>query len=144
MLVSSERTVISAHGFEGVWPEKILVLVDPPADAIREARVRLADYEQLCRPLAESDLLVELGQLRSVTKAAGSDATSMSVGFDAMADELAHYPADLVLWALRFWRRTEKFYPTPAELHLLIERRYGGRQAIMGALRKLADKELPE
>lgn len=138
MLASSERTVISAsHGYEGTWPERVLVRRDPTPSQVAQARLALTAYEGLCRPLADEDLAVELTRLREVTKAGREAGQEFAVGLDTMMDELADKPADLVLWAIRFWRRNEKFYPTPSELHALIERRLTGRRAIMDGLRRL-------
>lgn len=138
MRASSERTVISAsRGYEGTWPERVQVRIDPPAEAVSEARRALVAYEGLNRPLADEDLAIELTRLREVTKATRESGGEFAVGLDTMMDELADKPADLVLWAIRFWRRCEKFYPTPSELHLLIERRLTGRRAIMDGLRRL-------
>lgn len=138
MLASSERTVISSsHGYEGTWPERVLVRKDPTDSQVAQARLGLTAYEELCRPLADKDLAEELTRLRNVTKAAREDDTDFAVGLDTMMDELASKPADLVLWAIRFWRRNEKFYPTPSELHSLIERRLTGRRAIMDGLRRM-------
>lgn len=145
MRITQERTVISpGGGYEGTWPAEIKVLIDPPAEAILEARSTLADYEELCRPLAVEDIAVRLAEMRTMLKSAKAGEVDMTVSIHGMMRELSPYPADLVLWALAFWQKTERFYPTPSEIHGLIERRYGGRQAIMAALRKLAAKELPE
>jgi hypothetical protein len=137
---ASERTVIStSHGFEGCWPEHVLALRQPPAEAVAEARQQLAVYREVCRPLHEDDLAVELTKLREVTKASREAGHDWSIGLDVMLDELSTYPADLVLWAIRFWRRNEKWWPTPSELHGLIERRNCGRKAIMDGLRRLIE-----
>lgn len=129
--------VVSDHGYEGTWPARIKVLVQPPREVVAQARLALTAYRELCRPLAETDLAMELNRLCAVTVARREDPMDFAIRLDTLMDELANCPADLVLWAIRFWRRCEKFCPAPSELHLLIERRLGGRKAIMEALEKL-------
>lgn len=145
LLVVDERTAVGDHGYEGTWPARIKVLLHPPPEVVAQARLALTGYRELCRPLAEEDLAMELNRLRAVTVARRDDQTDFAIRLDTLMDELALYPADLVLWAIRFWRRNEKYFPTPYELHLLIERRLGGRRAIMEALETLVARgeELP-
>lgn len=138
MHVVGERTVFTdRYGYEGSWPSEIKVRIDAPDEVVAIARRALAAYEELCRPLADRDLAEELTRLRSTAKAARETDQEFGVGLDTMMDELARYPADLAVWAIRFWRRNEKFYPAPSELHQLIERRLTGRNAIMDALRRM-------
>jgi hypothetical protein len=138
LLVNSERVVISdRYGYEGAWPSEILVTKNPTPLAVSEARLALAAYRELCRPLDDEDLAVALTKLREVLPSQRKTDHEFAVGLDAMMDDLAKEPADLLLWAIGFWRRCERWYPVPADLLNLIERRKTGRQAIMSALERL-------
>lgn len=138
LIADAEQVVISdRHGYEGAWPRSVKALRNPSPEQVACARRALAAYEELCRPLADEDLAVELTKLRQATKASREEAVEWAVALDTFMDELGQHPADITVWAIRFWRRTEKFYPTPSELHLLIERREGGRKAIMDGLRRI-------
>lgn len=57
---------------------------------------------------------------------------------EVLLEDLSRYPADVALDALDHWRRTEKYFPTIAELSLLMDGWTRMRRARLNALRKLA------
>ena len=59
----------------------------------------------------------------------------------AYAEYLAEYPADVVIDALRWWARVEKWWPAWSELKELLDRRVIRRKALRKAL--LAESRKP-
>lgn len=143
LLTEQTRTVISQHGYEGSWPSRIRVLIEPTAEMIELARQVLDDYRELNRPLAIEDTALRLGEMRAVLKAKGFGQIDTAVSIGVLCRELEHYPADILVWALDFWQRTEMWFPAPSDLHNLIERRWGGRRCILEALERLVAKGEP-
>lgn len=143
LLVEHSRTIISEHGYEGSWPQRIRVLIDPTADMVAMARQTLDDYAELNRPLQIEDLAMRLGEMRAVLKAKGAGMIDTSVSISVLCREVGDYPADILVWALDFWQRTEVWFPAPSDLHNLIDRRWGGRKAILEALERLVAKGEP-
>lgn len=86
----------------------------------------LLDPAMLPAPHAET--VKELARLRALTVARATDMPEMTMVLSAFAEELAEWPADAVLTALRQWPRANKFWPTLAE--------------IIAEIRKLAETRL--
>jgi len=125
------------HGWDGqVESYDIAPVVSP--EAVAQARRCLAVYRQLCAPLDDRDLAVELTLLREKTVRRNEQETDWKLTLEVWAEDLAPYPADIVLWALRFWRRNERFFPVGNDLQRLIEPKVIERRALMEALEKLA------
>ena len=53
------------------------------------------------------------------------------------ADDLAEYPQDVVVGALRYWAKNEKWWPAWAELKALLDARVNRRLALIEALRRV-------
>lgn len=102
-----------------------------PSDTLRQALVLV---DQACAPAPKRLIQSELARLRVMTKSRSDDTGQLAAA--AYAEELAEYPADIVVSALRHWARTEKWWPSWHELHELLERRFEKRRALQEALRK--------
>ena len=96
LLTEQTRTVISQHGYEGSWPSRIRVLIEPTAEMIELARQVLDDYRELNRPLAIEDTALRLGEMRAVLKAKGFGQIDTAVSIGVLCRELEHYPADIL------------------------------------------------
>jgi hypothetical protein len=111
-------------------------------EARREALVTM---DALCQPATEAFILAELGKLRA--KTASRDAgQNLKLLFAAYADELREYPADLIRETLAEWARTEKWWPSIAELIERLKLLMRPRQALRKALQRgyRASAELPD
>jgi hypothetical protein len=127
----------SEHGWDGyVGGYDVPAVV--PAEAVAQAGRCLAAYRAMCAPMDERDLAVELYRLRQKTIRRNEQELDWQVALDVWLDELAVYPADIVLWALRFWGRNERFFPIGNDLQRLIEPKVTERRVLMEALEKLA------
>ncbi len=100
--------------------------------AARDA-LRLA--ELFNAPAAPSDCAMALGKLKAITISRNVTDEDLTVQIAAMAEELCPYPLDAVLDSCRAWARSEKFFPTWAELRVLCEERVLFRRALARALR---------
>jgi hypothetical protein len=109
-----------------------------PPEAAAQAAELLATFRRLCAPPEERDLARELCRLRSTVAARAEDELDWQFKLGVYLDELAGYPADIVVQVLRYWSRNEKWWPTWAELHGLLERRIRSRAACLDALAKTA------
>lgn len=105
-----------------------------PASAAQLAQARTimaAAFE----PLSRAELARELSKLRLVS-ASNIRGQDLEGWMEVMAEELADFPAAVVIEACKRWRRREKFLPTCAQLveecHTLNRRRRALRQLVEG------------
>lgn len=105
------------------------------AQADRIARDAARDYiRRMLAPADERTIMRELVRLRVSTKTRAEAEGDMALGMQVYAEECATYPADVVVWALRQWARTETFYPSLAELRDLLQRGSRRRESLYNAL----------
>lgn len=109
-----------------------------PPEAVEQAAKGLRIYRRLCAPLREHDLALELCRLRTLLAVRAETDEDWQFKLDTYMDELAEYPADIVVQVLRYWSRNEKWWPTWAELHDLLQRRARSRLACISALEQIA------
>lgn len=86
------------------------------------------------KPAAGGLIKQELARLRVSTKSRSESADDLVMGFQVMAEECSEYPADVVVWALRGWARSEVFYPALSEIRDRLQRGARRRKALMAAL----------
>lgn len=113
--------------------------------------VEFRGYRQIDAPVADIDralalvddslasaspqlIKAELARLRVTTKARAEGADDLRMTMAAYAEYLTEYPADVVVDALRWWARVEKWWPAWAELKELLDRRVLKRKALRKAL----------
>jgi hypothetical protein len=72
--------------------------------------------EASMHPPERTELIKALGRLRLLTTWRASSSDEGALIFAVFADELAEWPSDAVLTALKNWPRTHKFWPTLSEL----------------------------
>jgi hypothetical protein len=77
----------------------------------------------------------ELLRLKLTTKTRAQDAADLSFQLAVYAEELAAYPEDAVIDALRYWRAREKWWPAWAELKALLDDRVKRRLSLERVLR---------
>lgn len=108
-------------------------LTQPLAAEERDAAISAA--ESMLQPAGEGLIVAELGRLRMVTvsRDVGQDLALM---FAAYTDELSRYPADAIRDVLRAWPRTQRFWPSIAELVERLERIVRPRRALLDGLRR--------
>jgi hypothetical protein len=131
------------HGWDGYVEAYDIAAVIPP-EAIAQAGRCLAAYRQLCAPLDVRDLVVGLTRLRKKTIRRNEEDTDWKLTLDVWIDELRHYPGDIVLWALGFWGRNERFFPIGNDLQRLIEPKVIERRALMEALERISQPQPAE
>ena len=76
----------------------------------------------------------ELARMRVSTKSRADTEGEGKLAAAVFAENLTEYPADVVVWACRKWSRTEKWWPSWAELKDLLDRGVRRRRALLGAL----------
>lgn len=92
------------------------------------------------KPAAGGLIKQELARLRVSTKSRTESADDLVMGFQVFAEECSEYPADVVVWALRGWARSEVFYPSLAEIRDRLQRGARRRKAMMAALVSIESK----
>lgn len=102
-----------------------------PERELQAARQLVGRY---LAPAAESRIKMELARLRVSTKARAESDGDLAMMFQVFAEECAEYPADVVVWALRGWARTEIFYPSLAELRERLQRGARRRRSLMAVI----------
>ena len=135
-----ERQVFGDHGYDAYPTEYRLPAAITPEQR-GAAAAALPVLHRSCAPMDQDSLAFELTRLRNDTacrKGQGSDDTGAIV---SLAKDLKDYPADIVLEALRYWRRAEKWWPTLSELLLIIEPRCTRRRAVVTALEKASKSD---
>jgi hypothetical protein len=110
-----------------------------PPGVADEAERWLVAYRRLCAPLSDEDAIRLLAKLRMTIVKKGDD-PDWPLILDMWLEDLADFPGDIVLWAVGYWRRNEKFWPTWSEFLRLLERRTEQRKAAMDALRTIIDR----
>lgn len=126
----------TSHGWDG-FPTGYTISPAVSAETVEMARNYYRAYRDLCAPLDEDSLARELLKLRVTTIRRAEEGHDWQLTMEAWLDELRPYPADIVLWALGFWRRCEKFWPTWSEFQMLLDRRVSQRRACMDALEQI-------
>jgi hypothetical protein len=134
-----ERSSVGDAGWDGFPIEHEIAAQVPPGTAELAERL-LAQYQRLCAPMARSDLAYLLGKLRLSVAKKHDEEFDWKMILDVWLDDLSHYPADIVLWALGYWHRNEKWWPIWCEFMPLLERRTEQRKAAMDALRTIIDR----
>ena len=104
-----------------------------------EARRRVSE---LCRPLADQDLIRELFRTRMLMSRSAQSDADFDLIVEAYADELKVYPADIVIDALRTVARMNQWWPSWAELLEIVERRARPRRALVAALNELVKRAM--
>lgn len=119
----------TGYGWDGYVTRYDLTQLPSDQDADLAAAIAEATLE----PASEREIVVELGRLRSLTvsREIGAD---LSLAFAAYTEELRRYPADAVREVLREWPKTQRFWPSMAELVLRLDRLVKPRQALQEAL----------
>jgi len=89
-----------------------------------------------CDPSSHRDIIGELAKMRvSMAKAAqGED--DMQAMTAVFVDDLAGYPPDVIATACRRWRRTQRFFPTPADLIAICDELFSRRRMLRDAFAK--------
>jgi hypothetical protein len=72
--------------------------------------------EHICRPGTPEAAIVAATRCLTVTKAHAHDETDMQMLLGIFADELQHFPEDVVVSAFRKFAKREKFWPSLAEI----------------------------
>jgi hypothetical protein len=107
-------------------------LVGPvEAGALQEMRRALADA---LVPAPGPMIAKELARLGMITKVRAEEVDEIKLRMAIFAEEMAAYPADVVVDACRFWGRTEKFFPSWAELKDLLDVRVKRRKRLAAAV----------
>jgi len=119
------------YGFDSEFTGYAIVPADIPAADLMRSVQAVAPY---MAPPDENLIKRELARLRVSTKARAESDDDLAMGFQVLAEECAEYPADVVVWALRNWARTEIFYPSLAEIRDRLQRGARRRAALIDAL----------
>lgn len=127
------------YGWDGS-PSSFDVRPAASVETIELARTYWKAYRDLCAPLDEASLARAIVRLRKMTISRAEEGEDWQVTLDAWLDSLAPYPADIVLWAIGFWQRNEKWWPAWSEFQLLLEKRVGARRACMDALQQIGER----
>ena len=109
---------------------------DLDAEAAREA---LALLELLDQRAERREYAKALGRLKAVTISRASTAEDLALQIDTLASELIEYPIDVAREACSTSARTNRFFPTCAELRELCEDAVLFRRALMRELRRHLD-----
>ena len=101
-----------------------------------DAREALRLVKLLNAPAAPSDCAMALGKLKAITMPRNVTAEDLTLQIGTMTEEVCAYPLDVVRGACRAWARSDKFFPTWAELRRLCEERALLRRALARELRR--------
>lgn len=138
--VEWSSTASEAGGWDG-YPIRYRIAKELPADAGETAAIWLNCYREQCAPLDEQGLLQELLRLRQRVISRAQQGADTQLMLETWLEDLRPYPADMVIWALGYWGRNERFWPAWSEIHLLLERRVRQRQAVITALEEIVRRE---
>lgn len=108
-------------------------------DDKKQVKQSLALYEQACKPYPLDKIITELATLKALTISAGKDTDDMSFQYTIYAKKISCYPADIVLYVLRAWPDSHKFWPSWNELQIELDTQAKKRLSARDALRKLLD-----
>lgn len=131
--------VSTKAGWDG-YPVGYDVALVVSAETVEMARTYYRAYRDLCAPLDEAGLARALLGLRDMTIRKAEEGADWQVTLDNWLDALRPYPADIVLWAIQFWRNCERFWPTWTEFKGLLDRRVSQRRACMDALQAIGER----
>lgn len=121
----------TGHGWDG-YVGRYELTAEPPDRDLAVARL-IADEALL--PSPERMVLAELARLRALTVSRDQSTTDLELIAAAYTDELVKYPPDAVKEVLREWPRSQRFWPSMAELTERLERLVKPRRALREALR---------
>ena len=87
-------------------------------------------------PLSPEKMAEELTKLNAKTKIKKEDEVDLEIRVAAYVEELAQYPGEAVIWALRRWSETKDgtFWPAWKGLYELLEARVAERMLMLEAL----------
>lgn len=114
----------------GVTPDfersgiKIADMAGVPASDIRAA---LALTERCLRPAPADFIVKHFTKCALATKARAEDVSDIQARAVIFVEDLAEFPADVIAEAFQFWRRTEKFSPSVADIRERCWRLAGAR-----------------
>jgi len=129
---------------DGQFDSELVGLGGLPADraALEAMREALAP---LCAPAGddarhERMIVSELARTMAVTLGRERQGVDDDVALDTMTEELALFPADCVVRALRSWRRNDKWRPSLAELLGDVRWRAAPRLAALRSIDRALEK----
>jgi hypothetical protein len=93
--------------------------------------------EATLRPCPDAVVKKELLRLKLTTKSRTQSEDELVFQVAVYADELARYPEDVVVDALRYWGSRQKWWPAWAEMKSLLDDRCERRFALAAALRRV-------
>jgi hypothetical protein len=104
-----------------------------------ELRAALIGVEEATRPCPGGTLQRELVRLKLKTAARGLSDEDLALQLVIYAEDLAAYPEDAVVGALRHWAGRNKWWPSWHELKGLLDERCEHRIALKQALERAVD-----
>jgi hypothetical protein len=111
-------------------------LAEVPAQDIRAA---LALTERCLQPTPEPFIVKHFTKCALATKAKAENVADIQARAVVFVEDLAEFPADVIAEAFKFWRRTEKFSPSVADIRercwRLASARYTAKRALENELR---------
>jgi len=107
-----------------------------------KADVKVAEAMILaaCAPAPPETAARELTRLKAMTKARATGDIDTRMQAAAYTEELARYPADVIVSACRYWSSVETWWPSWAELKDLLDFRLRKRLALARALREAIER----
>ena len=130
----------SAYGSDGQFSGSYVSAIRLPACTPEQRALAWSGLKALMRPARDNPDHVRaiFSELTKTWATMASRATSggeMEIALETMADDLADMPADIVVRAIGFWRRNEKWRPTPSELRHEAEGEVRYRRALWAAFK---------
>jgi hypothetical protein len=105
------------------------------APAPDDIDIAVAIAEEILRPATEAAVIAELGRLRALTVSRDIH-EDIGIVFAVYTDELKRYPMDAVREVLREWPRSQRFWPSMAELTERLEHIVTPRRTLRDTLRR--------
>jgi hypothetical protein len=133
LLVWGDKSLFSAHGYEGVAITDVRVRAGASRADLEQ---RLGEVERVCMPCGANFAAKKLAELRALTAHRARDGIDVDVMATAYTVRLSEYPTDVVNAACDAWTNANPFWPTWAELKDECDKRMRGRKQIRDALRK--------
>jgi hypothetical protein len=103
-------SVVTDHNFEWVHFD----LIGKPSDDEWAAIGQIVEW--ICRPATPESVIEAATRCLTMTKAHAHDQADIRAMLGIFADELQHFPEDVVVSAFRKYARREKFWPSLAEI----------------------------
>ncbi len=100
--------------------------------------------EATLKPCPAAVIGQELLRLKLRTKNRAQSEHELAFQIAIYADDLADYPQDVVVDALRYWAKNEKWWPAWAELKPLLDDRVERRRALIKVLRRVPRSPPPQ